>query len=402
MTEAWIKYCYDVIQAFNELHYSSLLTHEHIIKGRTPINVGSRDDSEYRNYYLFEKNRIKYALPVEFVEELPILIDDSVELKYRTDVYDIITAFRSARFQEEKLRSFRELVDDLICFAHRSPIDYTLWKIIVFAAHITRLVCRVSSPPSFGKDSAVKVLGDLLGDSVVVSNPTTAKLEYRLTNKLIVLNELANLTGEEKRSMEHFLLSTGDLSNIYEKRSRATADYSARETYNISKLSLILAYNNRECYPEGSLYFDDAFQKATKERFLPLKFEGSIAQDIPRFPNAREMAESFTDDYKAIIRSIMWYRKHWHEELDGISYDVKDAQVYGLRDRWAANFNTIVNFIKLYANEESEARLLTSALYNRHYDYLRMVKSGGFGLFDETHPREYEDGIATEEHIGAN
>ena len=378
---------YSVLRSFNEQHYSHLLTSSHMVEGRTIINIGTKDIPDKRVVYIFKKNLKEYALEQQHIAELPIVVDDSIEVHYGRKAYDLITSFRSARFREERLLSFRQMVDDLVCFEHSDALDFILWKIIVLSSSITRLTCRVCSSPNFGKDSAVKVVGDLLGDSVIISNPTVAKLEYSLVNKVLVLNELANLSGAEKQAMEHFLLTTGDLSNTYEKRSRSTA--STSETYNISNLSLLMVYNNIECYPEVK-YFDDVFQEATKSRFIPFKLNGRLTQQIRSPLNVRDIAEKNSNYFKAFIRSMMWYRRHWQEEVAGKGVKTINSKTYELKNRWATNFDTIGFFICLYANDNKEAMTLTNELFKRHKAYLEMVgrtkyadSGGNLAVFEE-------------------
>jgi hypothetical protein len=179
--------------------------------------------------------------------------------------------------------------------------------------------------------------------------------------------------------MEHFLLTTGDLSNVYEKRTRSTA--STKETYDIGNLSLLIVFNNRECYPEGVRYFDDVFQRATTSRFLPLKLEGAITQQVNKPLNPEKVAEENAEYYKSYIRSVMYYRTHWQDEVAACKNIGYGGAKYGLSDRWSANFTTIAHFIRLYAKSSEEAKMLCDKLYERHKGYLAMV-SGSNGFTD--------------------
>ena len=172
---------------------------------------------------------------------------------------------------------------------------------------------RVCSQPAFGKDSVMKVLGYLTGDVCVISNPTVAKLEYRLTNKVILLNEFANLKSEDKYGMEHFLQSVGDLSNTYEKRSRAGTG--TAEKFNIGDLSVVCAFNDLSCYQDDGKYFDNVFSQQTKERFLPIKFLGKIDQQIENVKDPKAVALEHNEYLQSYIRSISYYKKNWREEL---------------------------------------------------------------------------------------
>jgi hypothetical protein len=394
VNDAWL---YGAIRAFNEKHYRNLLTPAHIITGRKPLNLGTKEEPDIRIVYVLQSDRRgkKFALEQDHIESLPILVTRyEPNVRYRDDVYEYITSFMSAKFREERVFSLRELVDDICGFEHSSKDDFTIWKIIVLAGLCSRLSARVSSAPGFGKDSVVNVVGDLCGNALVVPKSSMAKLKYVLTNKVVMLNEIADLKGNEHHDLEQFLLASGALANTYTNNTRASEG--TTEVFNISKLSLIITYNDLDCYAEGAKYFDTQFQRAVPDRFIPFRMKGRITEQLnPNPPNVQAIADENTDHYKAVVRSVMWYQSHWHEEADErSSWRVKTGSEYGLPMRWAANFDTIRQFVILYSQNEVEAQRLVGIMYNRHLDYANMV-GGSRGLFDGKHPRENEDAQST-------
>lgn len=375
----WKVWSYDVVREFNDQQYRQLLTKAHLVNGRTPINHGTKDDPDYQVYYILSKDKKEYALNEAHIEELPILPTVTKRKIHYSRVYDIVTEFKKAKFKAEKNLSFREIIDDLCCFEHTNPEDYVLYKIIVLSSWIDRLCCRISSSPGFGKDSVAKIVGDLFSNVFVIANPTVAKLEYGLVNKIVMLNELANMSGEERKAMEHFLLATGDMSNVYEKRSRSGGG--TTESYDISKLSLLIAYNDLDCYPEGVMYFDKIFQRATQSRFIPFRFAGNFTTQFTRLPEAKEIAAENNEFYRSFIRSVMWYQENWTQEFANKAFTFITGRERGLSERWAGNFDTICRFICLYAQTQEEANTLCEALYQRHVNYLRMVDSYEQNIF---------------------
>ena len=141
-----------------------------------------------------------------------------------------------------------------------------------------RINVRASTSPGFGKDSILELLGELIGDIAIVQKPTIAKLEYLSMNKVLMVNELMNLTKQEYRDIEQYLLSVGAFKNNYTKRSRAGSQ--GKEDYDISKLSVLLTYNNLQDYLDGGIpieeYFDRTQTNQVKDRFIPFKFGGVI------------------------------------------------------------------------------------------------------------------------------
>ena len=381
-TEAWD---YSVLQSFHEQYYEHLLLKAHIIGTRKAIK---HDDNaeDHTVVYILQKDRKNYALPEELIEELPLLATKTFQRVDKKEVYDIITRYSTARFKAEKHFSFKELVENFIPFSHENPLAFKLWKIIVLASYITRLNIRVATSAGFGKDSAIKTLGSLFGDVMMVSNPTIAKLEYCLHNKLLMLNEVVDLEKTTKRDLEQFFLGVGDLSNKYTKRSRAGTDGS--ESYDISKLSLILCYNSKDHYPEGHKYFDDQFQKAVRERFLPLLFTGSITHRFLPPINPEKTAKTHKDWFVKYIRSIEWYKHRWREELEELGVPEPSETFTG---RWGITHHTVHKFVRLYTqgNKEEEAQLL--AIFEKaYYDYKRMTNGGtnDLGLYQKVEKEE--------------
>lgn len=370
-------FVYSVLHAWSDAFYADLLTLAHQMGDRTPINMGTKEDPDIHVFYMFKKDLKIYALPEEHISQLPILVTESFRKVHYRNVYDVITSFKSARFKPVKVLTFRQMVDDLCAFNHLEPDDYVAWKITALSALLGRSCFRVCSQPAFGKDSVMKVLGYLTGDVCVIANPTVAKLEYRLTNKVILLNEFANLKAEDKYGMEHFLQSVGDLSNTYEKRSRATAG--TTEKFNIGDLSVICAYNDLSCYQDDGKYFDNVFSQQTKERFIPFKFRGKISEQIENVKDPKAVAMEKSEYLQGFMRSIAHYRKYWREELgEKRDWPVRTTESYGFASRWATNFDTIRDFVLLYSVTPEEAEHLLNILYNRHVEYKEMVGAESF------------------------
>lgn len=167
--------------------------------------------------------------------------------------------------------------------------------------------------------------------------------------------------------MEQFFLSTGDLSNFYTKRSRATQE--GTETYDISKLSLLLCYNSRDHYPEGTEYFDDMFQSAVKDRFLPLQLTGKLLEEFGSDNNPLATADLVKPDFVRFIRSVEWWKQH-HQDTKSVNYE------HGLKGRWKASADRIIQFIKLYAQDNHDLFVsLVEELVSANKRYLGIESS---------------------------
>jgi len=378
------RFHYNILQEYNENKYKERLTASHIISDKIPLKIGSEWSREqlkevptYINIYVLWKERKKYALLSSEIDKLPIIVQKSREIRQGKDVYELIERYASVRPQPNKLMDFRELVDTLCSFEHSSKLDFTLWKICALSSMISRAVFRVSTEPAFGKDSVVTCLGELLGDVANLNKPTVAKLEYELTNKLILMNELGTLSGEARQKMEDFLLNIGDMKNKYKKSSRAGKG--TLEEYDISEMSLILAFNNIDCYPDHEKYFDYVFSKAVYDRYIPFKFQGKIVERIKTPLFAHTLMESYKPFYEEYIRSVMWYSKNYEREAMDKKFTTTTADEYPLPARWQRNLNTFIIFIHLYAKTSQEAQQLLDELMVRHKNYISMVQSWNGG-----------------------
>lgn len=328
---------------------------------------------------------MNYALVSEYRESLPIIVTASQELRQGKDVYELVKGFQSVKPQAEKVFDFRKMVEELCPFEHSNPEDFTLWKIVALTSVITKTVLRVATQPAFGKDSVITCLGYLLGDTANLNKPSVAKLEYELTNNLILMNEIGTLSGENRQKMEDFLLDIGDMKNNYTKKSRAGKG--TKENYNIKTLSLILSFNTLECYPNKEKYFDYVFNRAVYDRFIPFRFEGKITEHIKTPLYAKELVKQYKPFYEDFIRSVMFYMDNFEKEAMKKNYTTltaNDCKEFPMRHKEV--FNKIVIFIHLYAQTQEEANELIKTLIKRNHQYTQMVRNQEFdeeplGLF---------------------
>lgn len=389
---------YSVVSEFNDEYYVDFLTKkdvtgsEKMVKEVTVFREESGqviEDTLQVNdfFYILQKNNVRYLLESSKINNLPIMVGKSIKVGYNKEGFVLITEPKPVGFKPERKMSFRTLVDSFAPFNHSNPNHFTLWKICAFASYLDRINISIASPPAFGKDSIVALFDDLFGKVGVVQKPTIAKLEYLTHNKLLLVNEFMNLSAQETRDIEQYLLTVGDFKNKYQKRSRASSIHGGSEEYDISKFSLILAFNTMSDYVDGErIYFDKVHSKQLKERFLPLKFDGKITEEFLRINNPKKLAMDNTDFYVSLIKSVNWFSNPNNVSMELKSFKKID---HDFNDRWKINFDTICKFINLYSQDEKEYRLLVLRLYNCYADYVTMVNGG-----NSTLSREYVAGIS--------
>ncbi|RLD79743.1 MAG: hypothetical protein DRJ15_08705 [Bacteroidetes bacterium] len=367
------KWDYKVVGKFNDIFYKDLLQKKHMGDGEkfiktvnTPDNEESIEEELNTFFYPLVRGHQKFLLDSECINDLPVFVTKSDRVGYKGEGYNLIRGYETARFKPEKKFEFRQMIEDFASMNHEKNEDFLLWKIICFTSLIDRINVRISSAPGFGKDSIMDLINDLVGSIGIVQKPTIAKLEYLSLNKVLMVNELMNLSTQEYRDIEQYLLSVGAFKNSYTKRSRAGSQ--GKEDYDISKLSLVLSYNDVDCYPDPEAYFDKVQTKQIKERFLPFRFNGAITEVFPDIPDPEKEANNNKDYFVSVARTIKYFEENWRKELKPYS-----ELNLGLTGRWKRNFDTISRFINLYARNEAEYKELCLTLYKKHMDYLEMV-----------------------------
>lgn len=326
--------------------------------------------------YPIKKNNVVYLIPSEFIDKMPLLIEKEEKISFRSKGYRLPLHDNSRfmvkpmRIRPERGMSFRELVDNFANGEHENKEDDLLWRMMTLIAFLDRVNIRVATPPEFGKDSKMNLINAMTGSIGMISNPTIAKLEYMLHNKVLFLNEVSGIGSQSKADIEQFLLQTSDFNNKYTKRSRAGAGSS--EEYKIQNLSVVVVYNDIKQYQDESKYFDFMWTNAgaINNRIIPFLFAGKQLVKYKRDFDVDEVVRENWDFYLKWLRALLYYQDNKFEDDKGfpvVDYD------FGKNGRWQINFATIQRWIGKYAKDYPEYKKLCDLLYSKHLDYLKMV-----------------------------
>ena len=255
-------------------------------------------------------------------------------------------------------------------FRHTNPLHFKLFKILAIAAYCDRINARASTEPGFGKDSVVNIIAQLVNSTKNIYGATFAKLEYCLTNKLLILNELGNLKQDDKHNMSEFLLATGGYFNDYTKRSRKTE--STQENYNISKLSLLVFYNLPEYYLNKSQeYFDQMFTKQVINRFIPFVFDGVLTTDFGQIFDIDKVMKEHEQDYKDIIATLNYFRQN---PIKNIKYQTDKSLTFSdSLKRYERTFFVILKWVSEYCETQAEYDDLSRELFKCYKRYDRLL-----------------------------
>jgi len=335
-------------------------------------------------YLLFRSRYKKFLIPLEFEKKLPLRIENYEKYSFRTDVYWKVTEATSIKIRPEKTMEFDDFVDSFFPVKHTKPTDWLLWKLINFSAYFSRINIRIATPPNFGKSAMIQIFSHLFKDAVVFQPRTMPAVEYRLENKILALDELGNLTKDAHYTFKSILLTVGDFRNEYEKSSRGSVQYASKDVYDISNLSLMLFYNRLEDYRDQEVYFDNLFDRQVLNRYLPLRFDGSLYmgqfEGIDSKEEAREIMENNYDELIKFTRNLAYFRQNWSRELKSrdVYFRIKAPPLLE-GSRQFSSFSRICKVIDLYTADKELYQEYVSQLWERVKNYYVEVEKANTG-----------------------
>lgn len=367
---------YEVLSAYNNDYTNGMISVNHLGM-EIPLKIA--DEQVF--VFPVKLNNMLYAIPSEIIEngKLPIKIKKTNKVAYRSNVYHYVTGFNSVRIKEKEELNFRELIDTLCDFKHTTKrTDYTLYKIIAMVLYLRKGFARVVTEAGFGKTSVGNVLKTLMNDVNIINPRTVPAFELRLLSRLICLDELTNLEKGQRDLMQEVLLKIADHSVNYEKSSMGSSKLGTFNSYNISHLSLLLIFNPLNYYKEikkADGYFDNIFQKALLDRFIPFYFEGVL--DGSQFSHIRDpkmIAAAMQDDIKKIIRSIKYYQINFEKNVKDykLNFEMPKLSKTG---RMEKTFMLLCQGINLYSRTEQEYNFFVKKLLEAHYKYNDMIET---------------------------
>jgi len=377
---------YDLLAEFKRQFFKDLLTVEHVKGTQIKIDKISFPDGgidEQANFwgYEFNKNGVKYLLSSKTKAEdgtakelvlseiLPIFARAPQKVAYRGVVYYQIKKPVSAKIRPVKHYDFRKLLDLLSSIPHSNPTHQKLAWFIEIAQNIDRANVRISSPPGFGKDSTVAIMGDLVGNCATVENPTIAKLEYMHSYKHLALNEVVGIKNQAWRDIELYLLSVGAFKSTITKRSRATE--TTKEEMNVSKLCLSLFYNDIDTYTNEP-YFDDIAKGAVCDRFVPLRLYGGFTEQFKSISSSdiTKTVETNMEYYKQIVGTLAYYASSYMTEYHGYN----QMGLMKVPQRWLFSLSTVLRIIDVYCESQEEFDKWIAVINQSIEDYMEMLR----------------------------
>ena len=369
-----MRWHYNTTDLFFKRYYDKLLTENMIAGGEMYIEEAKDNDGSpitlSKFYFPLKKDKFIYLIPSKDINNLPVLIEKCEKISYSSKGYMLPKKLIPMRIKPEMKMSFRELVDSFATSEHSNPDHNLFWRLITIVSFVDRINVRVATSPEFGKDSKLNLLNSLTGVIGKVSNPTIAKLEYLLFNKIILINEVSGINSQSKQDVEQFILACGDFNNEYNKRSRASAGSS--EKYDINNLSLVIAYNDLSNYTNTEKYFDFMWTNAgaINNRILPFLLQGKTTQDFSKVFNIDDAVKDNWNFYVNFIRALLYFQNNKQQNY---KWDNNIKVDFGGSGRWKSNFTTIMKWLSLYCESQEEYDKMVKELYQCHLNYTKSL-----------------------------
>ena len=382
---------YTLINEFKKQFYKNLLTTEHVQGEEVrmdKITYSNGEAEEFANIwgYILKKDNIKYILQInrpnnsfyKLKDLLPVMARDTEKVAYRGVSYQLISKPVSAKFQSKKMMEFKMFVDKLSSHKHSNPDHQKLLWFIGLSHILDRSNSRISTPPSFGKDSVVDIIGNLFGNACTIVSPTLAKMEYMTNFKWVAVNEVVDITKDKWRDIEQFLLDAGAFKPEIAKHSRAISN-GVKEILDISEFSLSLLYNDIDNYTNKTQYFDSIAKDALKDRFPAFRLYGGFTEDFSdvRNVNIKDFVSGVLVEYKDLLYTFTYFKDNLYGELHHFRTEVfNDLLLNGRRlpERWKLNIQKILKMVDLYCDGQKEFDEWCIILRDSLIDYNEMLK----------------------------
>lgn len=393
------KFDYRILSEFTREMYSTLLYEDDLIKKNAKlIEFKGMDKDDVAPYepiraYLLHKNNTLYVLDKKHYGKLPIRVGQVEELNITSnDVVSYIRSFKSFRINPEKTMPFKALVD-IDGLKHTSPLDWTLWKIVCWAARLDKVALRVSGQSTWGKTGYPKILNYVLDKMYVLPRPKSIPgICMGITSDgCLVLDEMGKLQSEIRNEVSSVLFQYGDNSPDLKLGTAGSSAYHTKPIYDISHCSIICMYNRLHDYDSEDSFFDYMFSnsQAINNRLLPLRLpDGEL--DVQQFVNGDDMLTDTTRRmYIAMMKGAEWYRLNSDSEFVEAHMDLarEDNTIRGRQRKWMM---VLAKWISIYSEGETAVfDRLFKRLIQWHKDYLEMVNIGKLPVTEEEVSHSY-------------
>lgn len=380
---------YEVFKQFYTKIYKECLTQEHLLSNGAEefydevymIKDGllcpvAFEHVHQRTIVKLEKGNTKYLLPSIYADKLPIRVKRTTPYQLKKSdkrVWHFIEAFDEMNIPPVKSQTFREFIDTWNPVENTHPDHAKLLKLIAIASKWKGLKICVCSRPNSGKTSNFTLMRYLSDDVARITDPTIAKWESLMyLNKVILPDELPTWKQATVREIENPVISVGDGSTEYNKRSKAMNKF--MERMDASQLSLIFTYNRPQDMKKGENFFDDCWNNpgAFKSRYPQLLLDGEVTSKMKHLSpsEAISLLNTYFDEIRVIAKNYSYFTSSLDKEMHHYDRTI----LSGLSNRHAINLQSLFDAIDVYCQSQQEFDAMCLFVLNSMTQYKLMAE----------------------------
>jgi hypothetical protein len=368
--------------AFNNLNYDNILYPNGIEGTEQYIIVGPADNKKHLEGYVIKKfhtakpTATLYFMRSEDIDQLPVIINGTRKVHASGKVYTLVTSYTSINMNPAKIYDWRQIIQYSGIPTHTNAIHWTLYKNKrLFARTNSHVYARVVTESAFGKDKYTEAYRMLLGDTMSISDPSSAKIFYTICHSNdVTINELPDDSNKQDFSkMCNLFMRIGDKSNLVDNRARATGG--TTETAKTDKLSVVFTHNVPWYYEnKGKKTFEEIYPYNVINRYYYNLYEGFLKAEFPEIMDHTKAAEMYSQFYKNWIRSALWYEQNW-SKLKNLypNVDLKEYTFPKKEERMREHFVEFAKCLSHYAKDEKGYRTLLDEEYKSHQKYRGII-----------------------------
>lgn len=392
----------EVLSEFEEQYFAKVLDINNIVSDGVvnfpKVKATDGTDLEINFFgWVVNKGGVSYLIPNVDQDKNPVTVKDVFPLVpqqwedvgYQSKAYRYVRSYSTVKYKSENRLGMRKLIDTLCNIPHSNPKHRKLLVMAIVSQVINRAYYRFSSPPGFGKDSIVDVLGLLVGRCATIENPSVPKLEREASvQTLCGLNEVVGLTRGQWTDIGKFMLAACAYKPKITKRTRAFGGVG--EEINLRNFSMSLFYNDIDCYVDPKIvYFDSLAEGGILDRIPAFRLYGHFDYDFNSINsiNVREYVKENWDTFLDIIYTLTYYKNNPISEIK-YSYDLGK-----MPQRWKRSIGVLLRVVAEYCVSQQEFDAWVNVIKGSMLDYTAMIEYPKLlpSLKDKVGKKEFED-----------
>ena len=382
------------LMAFNYLNFDKVLNQSNLEGNEQSIKLGKNPDDYINGFEAYKRHKdstfkTTYFIPTAYAAKLPIIVDETLQVRFKNRIYQVVKKATSLKIIPENILGFRALVDCSGIATHSNHLHYTIYKLIVLTCRLGKGCFRVCTESAFGKDKYLEMNRLLLSRISVLTDPTIAKINNRIQHdKLLVLSEMpGKSTGEDFSMLCNALMIIGDDRQILDNRARSAQG--TLEEANIGKTSVLFIHNPSSYYEKvGKKSFEDTFPYNVQNRYLPFRLFGHTECNFTDNLDNEEYAAEYKLNLQAWIKTAVWYEENWHSLKNKYS-DIGCRYVFAKKEeRYATNFSRLALAISLYSRSQEEYVELLEVAYQSYLNQKEEQDKGKHVSYEEVFVRK--------------